>query len=281
MTGTTARALRSPLVVGGAALVVALVVVAVLAPVLAPYAPRAVAGPSLQPPSAAHWLGTNNLGQDVFSKIVWGTRPSLVIGVGAATVTVVIAVLVGVVAGVVGGAVDVITMRVVDVFLAVPAIPLLVLVAALVGLGRGSLALILGLVLWPPIARLVRSQALTLRQRGFIASARGFGGGVGYVLRRHLAPALGPIIVAGFVAMTARAILFEAGLAFLGLGDPTGVSWGSVLNRALGHEGLYFTPVWTWWLLPAGFAITLAVLGFTFLGVGLEPALNPRSGRTA
>lgn len=280
MTDTTARTLRSPLVVVGGGLVMALVVVAVLAPVLAPYEPRAVAGPSLQPPSAAHWLGTNNLGQDLLSKVIWGTRPSLVIGVGAATVTVAVAVAVGVVAGVLGGWADVVAMRVVDVFLAVPAIPLLVLVAALVGVDRTSLALILGLVLWPPIARLVRSQALTLRQRGFVASARGFGGGVGYVLRRHLVPALGPIIVAGFVAMMARAVLLEAGLAFLGMGDPTGVSWGSVLNRALQYEGLYFTPAWTWWLLPAGLAVTLAVLGFTFLGVGLEPALNPRSERT-
>jgi peptide/nickel transport system permease protein len=141
--------------------------------------------------------------------------------------------------------------------------------------------ILIGILTWPIMARILRSQTLSLRQRGFVAAARGFGGGTLYNLRRHVAPALGPMVVAGLVTIAARAILLEASLAFLGLGDPTSVSWGLMLNKALAHPGIYFTPMWPWWILPAGFAITLAVVGFTFLGVGLEPVLNPRWRRAS
>ena len=167
-------------------------------------------------------------------------------------------------------------MRMIDVFLAVPRLPLLILVAALAGASLTSVVLVVGLLTWPVIARQVRAQTRSLRERGYLTAARGFGGGLGYLLRRHLVPALGPILVSGFVAVAANAVLLEASLAFLGLADPTGVSWGIILNQALAEPGLYYSLLWTWWVLPAGFAITLAVLGFAFLGVGLEPLLNPR-----
>ncbi|HWC09677.1 MAG TPA: ABC transporter permease [Acidimicrobiales bacterium] len=267
---------RSPLGVIGAVLIGVVAVVAALAPLLAPYDPHALAGDSLQPPSSRHLLGTNNLGQDLLSQIIWGARSSLVVAVAAATVAVVLGTAVGATAGMLGGVVDAAVMRVVDVALAVPRLPLLVLVAALAGASRTSVTLVIGLLTWPVVARLVRSQTLSLRGRGFIHAARGFGGGLPYIVRRHLVPALGPVLVATFVAISANAVLLEASLAFLGLGDPAGMSWGLILNRALLHPGLYFTSAWLWWVLPAGFAITLSVLGFTFLGVGLEPVLNPR-----
>ncbi len=275
------RALRSPLAAAGAALLAALVAVALLAPVLAPYGPRAIAGQSLQPPSARHLLGTNNLGQDIFSQVIWGARISLAVAVGAAALAVTLGVVVGVSAGVIGGLVDVVVMRVVDVFLAVPRLPLLVLVAALAGARPANVILVIALITWPVAARVVRSQALSLRTRGFVHAARGFGGGLPYLMRRHLVPALGPLLLAEFVAIASNAILLEASLAFLGLADPTAVSWGLMLNKALVQPGLYFTPLWTWWVLPPGFAIALAVLGFAFLGVGLEPVLNPRWRRAA
>ncbi|MDP8929492.1 MAG: ABC transporter permease [Actinomycetota bacterium] len=276
MNPRSVRLLRSPLVLLGGGIVVVLVIVAVLAPLLSPYDPQGLSGSSLEPPSADHPLGTNHLGQDILSEIIWGTRTSLGVGSAAATLAVSLGVLVGVAAGLMGGVADTLATRVVDVFLALPRLPLLLVVAALVGSSRVKVAILIGLVIWPVIARYVRSQALTLRQRGFVDAARGFGGGFLYVMRRHLVPAVAPLIVAGFVAVTANAMLLEAGLAFLGLGDPSGVSWGLMLNEALAQPGLYFTPAWTWSVLPAGFAISLAVLGFTFLGVGLEPALNPR-----
>lgn len=270
-------ALRSPLVVIGAVVVVGLVAVAMTAPLVAPYDPHALAGDSLQQPSPRHPLGTNSIGQDNFSRLVWGARTSLTVAAGAAAVTIALGVLIGVTAALLGGVADTVAMRITDVFLALPELPLLILVAALITLSRPALIVVIGVVTWPVLARIVRSQALSLRRRGFVMAAGGFGGGLVYVLRRHVVPALGPIVVAGFVTVAGRVVLLETGLAFLGLADPTGVSWGFILNRALDHPGLYFTSLWTWWVLPAGFAITLLVLGLMFLGVGLEPALNPRS----
>ena len=268
--------LRSPLALVGGGLVAGLVAVALLAPVLAPYDPRALAGDALQGPSGRHLLGTNNIGQDVLSQLIWGSRSSLIVGTATAFLAVVIGGAVGLVVGLAGGWADHLTMRVVDVVIAVPRLPLLVLVAALAGADRLSVIGVMAFLTWPVIARLVRSQALTLRQRLFVHAARGFGAGLAYLVRRHLAPAVGPLLVAGFVAVAANAVLMEASLAFLGLADPTAISWGLIINRALAHPGLYFSTAWTWWLLPPGLAITLAVLGFSFLGVGLEPVLNPR-----
>jgi len=274
------KRLRSPLLVVGGGIVTLLGVVAVFAPLLAPHDPLALSGPSLVRPSAGHLLGTNDIGQDIFSQVVWGARSSLSVGVAAAVLAIGLGLAVGVTAGLAGGWVDTVAMRVVDVVLAVPLLPLLVLIAALAGARRSNLVLIIGLTGWPPSARILRAQTLTLRNRGFVDAARGFGGGFFHVVRRHLVPALGPLLVTGFVSVVAHAVLVEAGLAFLGLADPTGVSWGLILNRALLHQGLYFTALWTWWVLPAGFAVTLAVLGFTFVGVGLEPSFNPRWQRS-
>ena len=277
----TARpSLASPLVIVGSGLVGALLVVAVLAPLLSPFDPRDLTGDALEVPSSRHLLGTNNIGQDIASQLIWGARMSLSLGVGAAGLSVAIGVLIGVTTGLVGGLLDIVVLRSIDVVLALPRLPLLVLVGALAGAGRVTLVLVIALLTWPVIARLARAQTLTLRRRGYVVAARGFGGGLGYVARRHLVPALAPILVTGFVAIAANAVLLEAALAFLGLSDPTAPSWGLVLNRALNHPGIYSTAAWAWWLLPAGFAITLSVLGFAFLGVGLEPVVNPRWQRS-
>lgn len=272
------RVPRSPLVLAGGGLLLAAGVAAVLAPVLAPYDPRALVGEPLQPPSAAHLLGTNDIGQDIFSQVVWGARPSLTVAVGAGVLAVVTGLSVGVGAGLAGGKADTVAMRVVDLFLALPVLPLLVVIAALAGANRLILVLVIGLVRWPEIARVTRGQTLTLRHRGFVEAAQGFGASLLYLLRRHLAPALGPIIAAGMVTVATVAVLMEAGLAFLGLADPTAVSWGLMLNRALLFPGLYYSALWTWWVLPAGLAISVVVLGLTLVGVGLEPTFNPRAG---
>ena len=260
----------------GAAIVGLLVLVAALAPLLAPFDPKVPAGPSLAAPSSAHLLGTNDAGQDILSQIIWGTRSSAIVAVLAASIAVGIGVAVGATAGLLGGWTDAVAMRCVDVFLAVPGLPLLILIAALAGPSRTTVILVIGAAGWPPVARVVRSQTLTLRGRGYVAAARGFGSGRSYVVRRHLVPVLTPLAAANFVYWASTAVVLQAGLAFLGLNDPTEVSWGSILNRALAHEGIYFSSLWLWWVLPAGLAITLAALGLAFLGVGLEPRANPR-----
>lgn len=274
------RAARgAPLLAVGIGIIATLTLVAVLAPVLAPYDPKALVGDSLLRPSGRHLLGTNDAGQDIFSAVVWGTRSSLSVALGSVVVALAISLVLGLAAGLLGGVVDTVVMRMADVTLAIPILPFLIFVAVLAGPSRLVGVLVIGFLAWPQIARIVRSQVLTLRSRGFVHAARGFGAGPVYVMRRHLVPALGPVIGANLVFVAGIAVTLESGLAFVGLGDPTAISWGAVLNRALLHQGLYFSWIWVWWLLPAGLAISATVLGFTFIGVGLEPSFNPRWGR--
>lgn len=259
----------------GAAIVAALALVAVLAPLLAPYDPHAPVGVPLAAPSGAHWLGTNDVGQDVFSQLLWGARAAMVVAVAAAAAAVAIGLVVGVAAGLLGGVVDLVVSRIVDVFLAVPGLPLLILVVALAGPGRTTMVVVIAAFAWPWTARIVRAQVMTLRQRGFVAAAGGFGARPWYVGRRHLVPAVAPLAAAGFVEVAGVAVVLDAGLAFLGLADATASSWGLMLNRAVTYPGVYFSPAWTWWVLPPGLAVTVAVLGLTFLGMGLASLRAP------
>jgi len=274
--------LRRPVITQiGVAIITIFIGIAVLAPFLTAHDPRAVTGDSLEKPSSNHFLGTNDIGQDIFSELVWGARQSLGVAIGGAALVLAVGIAIGLGAALAGGFTETVVMRIIDLFLALPVFPLLILIAALAGPSPALIVLVIGFLGWPMMARVVRSRALSLRRSGFVTSAQGFGGGIFYIIRRHLAPALGPIISAGFVTMAGVAIVLEAGLAFLGLGDPTGVSWGMVINRALSHQGLYLSELWIWWVLPAGMAVTVAVLGFTFIGIGLDPRFNPRARRTA
>lgn len=271
--------LRSGMALSGLAIIAVLIGVALFAPLLAPYDPTAPSGPSLASPSAAHLLGTSEIGADVLSGLIWGTRESLLVAVPAAALAVIVGAVVGTGAGMLGGRGGQVAARVLDGFLALPMLPLIILLAAFAGQSPPVLAVIVALALWAPTARILRAQTLTLRQRGFLAVARGLGGGRGYLMRRHLVPALAPVIVAAFVNAAALAFMLHASLAFLGIGDPTGVAWGMIINRALEQSGIYTGGGLTWLVLPAGIAIAVAVLGFSLLGVGLESATNPRSRR--
>jgi len=264
------------MVLAGLCLIVLLTLAAALASVLASHDPRSISGPVLDRPSAQHWLGTDVPGRDIFAQLVFGARASLTVALLAGSLAMAGAVVLGVVPALVGGLADALATRLTIFALALPGLPLLIVVGAFAGSSRMAIVLVIAFIGIAPNARILRAQALSLRRRGYVTSARGFGGGPLYVLRRHLVPALAPLIVVGFVNWAGVAIGLEAGLAFLGLGDPSGVSWGLMLNRALSQQSLYFSPLWVWWVLPAGSAITLAVLGFTLVGVGLEPTFNPR-----
>jgi len=246
---------------------------------LAPYRATELAGRSLEFPSRAHVLGTNLLGQDVASQLVLGARASLLIALLAGVGTVLLGGIVGVIAGWFRGWVDAVLMRVTDVVLVVPKLPLLLLVGALTGGRVGALSFLIAATFWPVTARVLRSQVLSLRRRAHIKAAVGFGATTGQVLRRHILPEVGLILTAGLVGAAARAIAFEAGLAFLGLGDPTRASWGAILRDANDFGGIFFTDAWKWWLVPPLFAISLLLLGVTFVGVGLEHRINPRLSR--
>lgn len=271
----------SPLTTLGVAMIAVLLLAGILAPLLAPYSPTAATGPTLAPPSAHHLLGTDDIGSDILSQLLWGARPSLLIAIPAAVLNVAVATAVGAFAGLSGGFVDSVTVRVLDALLALPGLPLVILAGSLAGTSTISLILIIGLIGWPALARIVRSQILSLRQRGFIGAARGLGASRTYILRRHLIPGVAPILVAGFVQWAGIAVLLQAGLALLGLGNPLTVSWGSMLNQALSSPAITSSSAWTWWALPPAVAVTVAVLGFAFIGMGLEPVFNPRSTNVA
>ena len=263
----------------GLAIVAVFVGLALAAPWLSHYRTTELAGSPLEPPSAAHWLGTNGVGQDLASQILNGARVSLFVAVLAGGGTLLIGALVGMVAGWAGGVVDAVLMRVVDLVLVVPKVPLLIVIGTYAGPSLTVISLIIALTGWPPTARIVRSQVLSLRRRAHIKAAVGFGGTTGQILRRHILPEVGLILTAGLVGAAGRAIAFEAGLAFLGLGDPTRASWGAILRDALDFGGLFFTDAWKWWLVPPIAAVSLLLLGVTFLGVGLEQRSNPRLTR--
>lgn len=273
---TRRRPPRSPLMVVGLALVGFVVAVAVFAPLLSSYDPRAISGRALEQPSSRHWLGTDVPGRDIFAQLVYGARASLTVAVVSGSLAMALAILVGVLPALVGGVADMASNRFVVFLLALPGLPLLVLIGALAGRSRPVVILMIAFAGVAPNARILRSQALSLRERGFISAARGFGGGPLYVLRRHLVPGLAPLIAVGFVNWAGIAVALEAGLAFIGIGDPSAISWGLTLSRALAEPNIYFSAMWTWWVLPAGLAIAFTVLGFTFVGVALEPSFNPR-----
>ncbi|HWH34976.1 MAG TPA: ABC transporter permease subunit, partial [Acidimicrobiales bacterium] len=169
--------------------------------------------------------------------------------------------------------------RLVDVVLVIPKLPLLIVAGAYVGPSVGGIAAIIALTSWPPSARVLRAQVLSLRRRAHLRAALGFGAGTLRVLRRHVVPELGLILASGLVAAAGRAVALEAGLAFLGLGDPTRASWGSIMRDALDFSGLFYTRAWTWWLVPPVAAIGVLLVGMTFLGIAVEQRVNPRLAR--
>jgi peptide/nickel transport system permease protein len=263
----------------GLVIVAVFVGLAVAGPWLTHYRTTELAGSPLEPPSAAHWLGTNGVGQDLASQILNGARVSLFVALLAGGGTLLIGALVGMVAGWAGGVVDAVLMRIVDLVLVVPKVPLLIVIGTYAGPSLPVISLIIALTGWPPTARIVRSQVLSLRRRAHIKAAIGFGGSSGQILRRHILPEVALILAAGLVGAAGRAIAFEAGLAFLGLGDPSRASWGAILRDANDFGGLFFTDAWKWWLVPPLVSVSLLLLGVTFLGVGLEQRINPRLTR--
>jgi peptide/nickel transport system permease protein len=251
-------------------------VVAVAAPWLARYRSTEVAGEPLEAPSRGHWLGTNLVGQDLGSQLVLGVRVSLLVAVVAGGGTLVLGGLVGMVAGWRGGSTDAVLMRVIDLVMVLPQIPLMVILAAYTSASVGVVSLVIAMTSWPPAARVVRSQVLSLRHRAHLEAAVSFGGGTMHVLRRHVLPETGLILTAALVSAAARAVALEAGLAFLGVGDPSQPSFGRMMRDAVSFDVLFETSAWAWWLVPPTVAVGLLLLGFTYVGVAVEERFNPR-----
>lgn len=263
-------------VIFGIVVLATFVIVAVFAPILAPHDPRAFTGKPAERPSATHPLGTNDVGQDILSELIFGARISLVVALAASLGTLALGMFIGGMAGYLGGWVDTLAMRLVDVWLALPRLPLLILLAAFLGAGVPQTIAIITLLFWPSTARVIRAQTQVLRTRGYVQMARQFGGSTAYVLRRHIIPALAPLLAFELVMAASRAVVMEAGLAFLGIGDATAKSWGLMMRFAMNYRGLLMSDRWSWWLLPPALCLTLLILALTFIGVGLEKRWQPR-----
>ncbi|MBC9988393.1 ATP-binding cassette domain-containing protein [Haloferax sp. AS1] len=260
---------RDWLVFVGAAGVLSIGVIAVFAPILAPYPADVAVGDPFEAPSSAHPLGTDDAGHDLLSLLLVGARVSLLVGLLAGSLAVLAGLLVGVTAGVVGGRTETVLMRVVDVVLTLPFLPLVIVAAAVLGPSLATTVGVLVAVMWARPARELRSQVLSIRERTFVRASRSMGASPTYVARHYVVPALLPIAVAQFAKAASSAILLEASLSFLGLGDPTAPSWGTILFYAQ-QRSAFLTDAWSWWVLPPGVAIGGSVLSFTFLALGIE-----------
>lgn len=255
-----------------------IIFVAVFAPIIAPYdqssSVNTQIGDIYQSPSSTHWLGTDDAGQDVFSNFIYGARISLTVGFFAAFISLIIGGSFGLIAGFFGGRWESSLMRFTDIMLVIPDLPLTVVIVALTKPSLLNIILVIGLLGWTTTARVVRSQTLAVKSRKFVLRARAIGAGKAHIIFRHILPLVMPILVVQAVLVISLAILNESTLSFLGLGDPTTLSWGQMLNYAFGR-GAMSTGAW-WALVVPGFGIVWVVLGLTLLGQGLEQVLNPR-----
>lgn len=261
-------------IVGGV-MVATLLFMAVAAPWLAPYDPAERVGRPFSAPSAEHWLGTNDVGQDLLSELIYGSRVSLTVGIVAAVVALILGTTVGVLAGYYPKRLGRVLMQGVDVLLILPFLPLLIVLAAYLGRSLLNTIVVIGVLIWAGPSRVIRSQVLSLRSREYVLAARTMGAPDRWAIVRHVLPRTALLATGAFVRAVSTAILLEAALSFLGLGDPLQKSWGSILFWAQAR-GAFLTPAWKWWVLPPGLMIMIASLGFALIAFAMEERINPR-----
>ncbi len=255
----------------------AIVLLALAAPLLVEESALSVTqatGGRLEPPSAEFWLGTDESGRSVLALTLWGTRLSLVIGLTATVAAILIGTVVGVTSGHIGGWYGWIALRVSDWFMVLPSLVVAIALLAVLGRSAATTVAVIAVVSWSGTARLVRAQTLTVQSRPYLERARALGAGHWHQMTRHLLPNVLPLVLASATLLVPSAILMESSLAWLGLGDPNVVSWGSILNRA-SDNGAVSARAW-WYLLPPGAAILVVVAAFMMCGRALEAVFNPR-----
>lgn len=267
------RLRRHRLALPAAAVVTVLAVVCAAAPLIAPYGFDAIDLAAIrQPPSIGHWMGTDDLGRDLFTRVLYGGRISILIGVLAAFVGTGVGSLIGSVAGFYGGRTDGVLMRVTDIAYAIPTLPLLIVISSYTNAAAVTMALVIGLLSWMATARVVRAEVLSIRELSYIEAARGLGLSNRRIILRHVLPnTLGPIIVGATLAV-GNAIILESSLSFLGLGvQPPTPTWGNMLQDA--QATMATNP---WLTIFPGLAILITVLAVNFIGDGLRDAFDPR-----
>ena len=227
-------------------------------------------GGSLEAPSAEHWLGTDNLGIDIFAQISKGFFHSLSIGLATALAAFLIGGVLGVAAGYAGGKTDVLVEFLINLFLSVPQLPIMIVAGAFFGQSSLNIICIIAAFSWAPIAKQVRARTMSLRRSGYLVLARSYGGGLWYLFKTHMSRDIMPLLAISSLAVTGRAIVQESSLAFLGLSAPLAKSWGLMIARCTAFKGIYFTNFWTWWLLPPVLSLVLSTLLLRLLTRALE-----------
>jgi peptide/nickel transport system permease protein len=253
------------------------VLIALFAPLLADRSGLEVtqaAGGVLEAPSSDYWLGTDDNGRSVLTLLIWGARISLFVGLMATIISMLIGTVVGLVSGYFGGWIGAVLFRLTEWFLVIPFLPLAIVLASVLGRSLVNIVIVIGVTSWPGTALLIRSQALSIKERAYLERSRALGAGHAHQIRRHVLPNVIPLVFANTTLCVAVAILSETTLSFLGLGDPTRVSWGSMLDDAY-SVGAITTGSW-WFFVPPGICVVLVVLAFTLVGQALEDVLNPR-----
>lgn len=267
--------LRNGKAITGLAILGFFAVLAVIGEWIAPYDPSAVSPDILQPPSGAHWFGTTHLGQDILSQVLVGTRGVLVVGLVAGVLATVIGVLIGVTAGFVGGAGDETLSALSNIFLVIPQLPLIILIAGqLPSAGGLTVAAVIAVTGWAWGARVLRAQTLSLRKRDFVEAARANGERTWRIVLAEILPNLTAIIAAGFVGTVTFAVLSQITLAFIGVTSVSEWNWGTILFWAQGNLALQ-RGAW-WWFVPAGLCIALLGMALTLINFGIDEFVNPR-----
>jgi peptide/nickel transport system permease protein len=266
--------LRQPAVVAGVTVLGLFVLVAILSPVIAPYGEHEKVGEPFESPSWSHPLGLDDGGIDMVSLMLFGARVSLIVGFAAAVVAMLIGGTVGVLAGYFGGRTDTLGNGLANYVYAIPDIPLILVVAAIWGRSLTNIILIIGVIYWASVARLVRAEVKSLRERVYVKRVRSLGAGHWRTILHHVLPQVAPLLVALTVLQMAYAIFLETSIAFLGLGDPRLTSWGKLIENAFQASAI---TVDAWWaIVPPGLAVVVVILACTMVGRAVEDALNPR-----
>jgi peptide/nickel transport system permease protein len=263
----------------GALVLASLIAAAALAPLLARHPPGVASGRPFEAPSSGHLLGTNDIGEDLFAQLLYGARVSLTIAILSALLAVAVGTAVALVAGYRRGRVEAVLMRLVDLTLSFPFLVLVIVLAAFFGRGLLTTVAVIGAVIWARPARVLRSQVIKAREFQHVTAAVAMGASDVRVITRHLLPRIAPLAAAQFVRAANVSVMLEASLSFLGLGDPTRVSWGTILHFANARNAI-LTEAWPWWILPPGLALTATVIAFAFLGYAVEEWADPRLAGT-
>jgi peptide/nickel transport system permease protein len=258
----------------GSGVVLFFILVAIIGPFMLPYNPMALSSVIKAPPSAAHWLGTANAGQDVFSQVIYGTRSSIFWGLLTGLLVMVISVIIGLIGGYFGGILDELLTLLTNIFLLIPSLALAIIAVAYFPRTPLTIAIVIVSTNWCFNARILRAQTLSMRSREFVTAARACGESAWRIIFAEILPNEIGIVAAAFVSTVIFAILAWAALEFLGLGDPNSVSWGSMLYWA-SQSGAIFGGEW-WWFLPPGLCIALVGVGLTLINVGIDEVIDPR-----